>query len=461
MTLNFKNIYFIGIGGIGMSALARFFISENKKVAGYDRVETQITKDLQKLGAKIHFDDNIKVIDKEFLDNKNTLVIYTPAIPNEHSELNYFKNNDFKIYKRAKILGEIANQKKGIAVAGTHGKTTISSMIAHILKISSQGCNAFLGGIVKNYDSNFILTEKSENIVVEADEFDRSFLQLFPYAAVISSIDADHLDIYGDKNELINSFNLFANQVNEKGFIVVKDKIFDKIKSKAQKISYSLNNINADVYAENVKKQENNLYTFDCIYFNEKIKNISLGFPGLHNIENAIAAITVTKMLGVKNNEIYEALKIFSGIKRRFDLQINSDKIVFIDDYAHHPEELKSTITSVKNIYENKKITGIFQPHLYSRTKDFADGFADALAMLDEIILLDIYPARELPIEGVTSKIIFDKIKNKNKKLVNKNDLLNLLKNKNDLKVLVMLGAGDIDQLVEPVKQILIKNYNL
>lgn len=444
-----------------MSALARFFISENKNVAGYDRIETEITDELKKIDIKIHFDDNIELINKQFLDNKNTLIIYTPAIPKEHSELNYFKNNGFKIYKRAEILGEIANSKKGIAVAGTHGKTTISSMISHILKTSSQGCNAFLGGIAKNYNSNFILSDNSENIVVEADEFDRSFLRLFPFAAVISSIDADHLDIYGDKNELVNSFNIFANQVNNNGFVVVKNTIFDKINTKVRKINYSLNDSKSDVYAENIKKQKNNLYSFDCCYFDETIKNISLGFPALHNVENAVAAIAVCKTLGIKNNEISEALKTFEGIKRRFDLQINNKKIVFIDDYAHHPEELKSTITSVRSIYDNKKITGIFQPHLYSRTKDFAYGFAEALELLDEVILLDIYPARELPINGVTSKIIFDKIKNKNKTLITKDKLLNLINERNDFQVLITLGAGDIDKLVKPVKKILIKNYKL
>ena len=440
-----------------MSALARFFISENKNVGGYDRIETEITKSLKNIGADIHFVDDISYINNKFLDKKNTLVIYTPAVNKEHTELKYFINNNFTVLKRAEVLGKISNQKKGIAIAGTHGKTTISSMISHILKTSSQGCNAFLGGITKNYKSNFILTPKSENIVVEADEFDHSFLQLYPFAALISSIDADHLDIYGDKKELVKSFNLFANQVNNNGFIVVKDNISDKIKTKTKKITYSLNNLKSDVYAKNIIKQKNKLYTFDCKYFNEEIKNISLGFPALHNVENAIAAIAVTKMLGVKNTDIKLSLKSFLGIKRRFDIQINTKDLVFIDDYAHHPQELKSTITSIKNIYDDKKITGIFQPHLYSRTKDFAVDFAKSLDLLNEIILLDIYPARELPIKGVSSKIIFDKIKNKNKILINKNNLLDFIKQKTDFEVLVTLGAGDIDKLVKPIKNILLK----
>ncbi len=440
-----------------MSALARFFISENKNVGGYDRIETEITKSLKNIGADIHFVDDVSYINNKFLDKKNTLIIYTPAINKEHTELKYFINNNFTVLKRAEVLGKISNQKKGIAIAGTHGKTTISSMISHILKTSSQGCNAFLGGITKNYKSNFILTPKSENIVVEADEFDHSFLQLYPFAALISSIDADHLDIYGDKKELVKSFNLFANQVNNNGFIVVKDNISDKIKTKTKKITYSLNNLKSDVYAKNIIKQKNKLYTFDCKYFNEEIKNISLGFPALHNVENAIAAIAVTKMLGVKNTDIKLSLKSFLGIKRRFDIQINTKDLVFIDDYAHHPQELKSTITSIKNIYDDKKITGIFQPHLYSRTKDFAVDFAKSLDLLNEIILLDIYPARELPIKGVSSKIIFDKIKNKNKILINKNNLLDFIKQKTDFEVLVTLGAGDIDKLVKPIKNILLK----
>ncbi len=440
-----------------MSALARFFISENKNVGGYDRIETEITKSLKNIGADIHFVDDVSYINNKFLDKKNTLIIYTPAINKEHTELKYFINNNFTVLKRAEVLGKISNQKKGIAIAGTHGKTTISSMISHILKTSSQGCNAFLGGITKNYKSNFILTPKSENIVVEADEFDHSFLQLYPFAALISSIDADHLDIYGDKKELVKSFNLFANQVNNNGFIVVKDNISDKIKTKTKKITYSLNNLKSDVCAKNIIKQKNKLYTFDCKYFNEEIKNISLGFPALHNVENAIAAIAVTKMLGVKNTDIKLSLKSFLGIKRRFDIQINTKDLVFIDDYAHHPQELKSTITSIKNIYDDKKITGIFQPHLYSRTKDFAVDFAKSLDLLNEIILLDIYPARELPIKGVSSKIIFDKIKNKNKILINKNNLLDFIKQKTDFEVLVTLGAGDIDKLVKPIKNILLK----
>lgn len=444
-----------------MSALARYFIIENKNVAGYDRVQTDITDSLIELGIDIHFNDDISLIDKKYIDKENTLIIYTPAIPKDHSELNYFKNNNFKIYKRAEILGKIVNAKTGIAVSGTHGKTTISSMITHIFKTSSQGCNAFLGGITKNYNSNFILTENSKNVIVEADEFDRSFLQLFPYAAVISSMDADHLDIYGDKNKLKESFNLFANQVNTDGFVVVKDKISNNIKCNARKITYSLSDTKSDVYASNIRKQENNLYVFDCNYFNQKINNVYLGFPGLHNVENAIAAIAIAKTMGITDSEIINALKSFNGIKRRFDIKINTNDLVFIDDYAHHPEELKSIINSVKEIYTNKKVTGIFQPHLFSRTKDFADEFAKSLNLLDEIILLDIYPAREIPIDGVTSKIIFDKIKNKSKLLINKNELIEIINNKNDLQVLLILGAGDIDKLIKPIKNILIKNYNI
>jgi UDP-N-acetylmuramate--alanine ligase len=451
------NVYFLGIGGIGMSALARYFKTLGKNVAGYDRVSKPLTAELINEGIDIHFDDNIDKIPYDFRDNVYTLVVYTPAIPKELDELNFFRANGFSIKKRSEVLGMISREKRCIAVAGTHGKTTITTMIAHLMRQSRMGCNAFLGGISKNYKTNYLVDKESKYVVVEADEFDRSFLKLNPQEAIITAVDADHLDIYFDEFDLKDAFKQFIEQINPGGKLVIKSSLDFAIppRDDIEVYTYSLND-NADFKAENIRI-ENGLYVFDFIGIKGKIKNLTLGLPGLLNVENAIAAIAMASLSGVHNDEIFNSLSKFSGIQRRFDYQVQRDDFVYIDDYAHHPEELKASINSARELFKDKKITGIFQPHLYTRTRDFASGFAESLELLDEIILLDIYPAREEPIPGVTSEIILDKIKNKNKTWCKKEDLLSILKNK-ELEVLMTLGAGDIDQFVEPIKEMFREN---
>ncbi|MCK4663689.1 MAG: UDP-N-acetylmuramate--L-alanine ligase [Bacteroidales bacterium] len=457
---NINSVYFVGIGGIGMSAIARYFKSLGKYIVGYDRTDTELTKQLIKENIDIHFNDNVDFIPEYFKEEKNKneiMVIYTPAIPDNSSELNFFMKNDYRIYKRSEILGIISKNSRGIAVAGTHGKTTISSMIAHLLKQSSVDCTAFLGGILNNYNTNLLLSDKSDIIVLEADEFDKSFLKLHPYFAVITSVDADHLDIYGNKNELNKTFEQFISQIQDGGKLLIKKNLDinystnDNIKT----YTYSLND-KADFYAQNIKLI-NGLYTIDLITPFGNIKNIEIGLPGRINVENAVAAIAVALLSGVKEIEIINAAKSFKGVKRRFDLKIISDNLIFIDDYAHHPEEIKACINSVKEMFPDKKITGVFQPHLYSRTYDFADEFATSLNLLDDLILLDIYPAREKPVKGVSSKLIYDKININNKSLCSKNSILNILEKK-DIEVLITMGAGDIDQLIEPIMKLLNKN---
>ena len=449
---NIHNVYFLGIGGIGMSAIARYYNSIGKNVAGYDKVSKTLTTELISEGINIHFDDQLKNIPGEFKNKENTLIVFTPAVPKNNKELNYFIENGFIIKKRSEVLGIISREKSCIAVAGTHGKTTITTMIAHLMRQSRMGCSAFLGGISKNYKTNYLVDKESKYIVVEADEFDRSFLKLSPQKAVITAIDADHLDIYSDENDLKETFKQFVNQINTGGKLLINSKIDFHIPKRddIEVYTYSLND-KTNFRTENIRV-ENGLYVFDFIGIKGRINNLTLGLPGLLNVENAIAAIAMASMSGVHNDEIFNSLGKFKGIQRRFDYQINRADFVFIDDYAHHPEELKASITSVKELFKTKKVTGIFQPHLYTRTRDFAEGFAKSLDLLDEVILLDIYPAREEPISGVTSEIIFDKIKNRNKTLCKKEELLELLKNKNP-EVLMTLGAGDIDDLVQPIKK--------
>ena len=447
-----NNVYFVGIGGIGMSAIARYFNSIGKNVAGYDRVAKELTTKLINEGIDIHFDDNVELIDKEYKNKNKTLVVYTPAIPNSNKEINYFINNGFSVKKRSEVLGLLCSSKQGIAVAGTHGKTTISTMIAHLLKQSEIGCSAFLGGISKNYNSNYLVDIDSDKIVIEADEFDRSFLTLFPDIAVVTAIDADHLDIYKNADNLKKSFEQFISQINKRGKLIIKKDLninYRNIKE-IDIYNYSLKG-NSDFYAENIRIEEG-LYIFDFITPENRIDNIKLGLPGIINVENAIAALSVAYLSGVKSEEMKKALSSFKGILRRFDYHIRKSNFVYIDDYAHHPAELKATINSVREIYPKRKITGIFQPHLFSRTRDFANEFANSLDLLDEIVLLDIYPAREAPITGVSSEIIFNKLKTKNKILCKKKELLNVLKNKN-IEVLITLGAGDIDEFVNPIKK--------
>ncbi len=451
------NVYFLGIGGIGMSAIARYYNTFGKNVAGYDKVSKPLTNELISEGINIHFDDHFENIPVDFRNKENTLIVYTPAIPKDHKELNYFMEKGFEIKKRSEVLGMISQEKKCLAVAGTHGKTTITTIIAHLMRQSRMGCNAFLGGISKNYNTNHLVDKESKYVVVEADEFDRSFLKLNPEKAIITAVDADHLDIYFDEFDLKDSFKQFINQINPGGKLIIKADLdfVTPQRNDIETYTYSLKG-KSDFRAENIRV-EDGLYVFDFIGLKGRINNLKLGLPGLLNVENAIAAVAMASLSGVHNDEIFNSLGNFKGIRRRFDYQIHREDFVFIDDYAHHPEELKASISSVRELFKDKKLTGIFQPHLYTRTRDFARGFAESLDLLDEIILLDIYPAREEPIPGVSSEIIFNKIKSSNKILCNKVELLELLKNKNP-EILMTLGAGDIDEIVGQIKEIFNKN---
>lgn len=450
---NIKAVYFIGIGGIGMSNLARYFMSKGKKVAGYDRTETPLTKELVKEGAEIHYSDSVSLIPEYCKDKDTTLVVYTPAVPSENEEVIYFHEQNFTIQKRAQVLGTITKSSKALCCAGTHGKTTTSSMLAHILKQSHLDCNAFLGGILKNYSSNLMLSDKSELTVIEADEYDRSFHWLHPYMALITSVDPDHLDIYGTEEEYLKSFEKFTTLIQQGGALVMKHniKLSPKVGEGVKVYTYSEDK--GDFHAKNIKIGNGEIH-FDFVTPKEVTDNIQLGVPVRINIENSIGAMALAWLNGATSDELRHAMLTFQGAKRRFDFILKTDKIVMIDDYAHHPQELAASITSVKELYPDRKVTGVFQPHLYSRTKDFADEFAKSLSLLDELILLDIYPAREKPIEGVTSKIIFDKVTCP-KTLCNKQELLPLLENKNDIEVLLTVGAGDIDQLLEAIKEVL------
>jgi UDP-N-acetylmuramate--alanine ligase len=448
-----NNVYLVGIGGIGMSALARYFKTLGKFVAGYDKTATPLTSQLIDEGIDIHFDDCVSSIPEPILSQKDaTLVIFTPAVPNYHIEFNYFKERNYQVHKRAEVLGKVFSHKKGVAVAGTHGKTTTSTMLAHLLKQSSLDCNAFLGGISKNYNSNLLLSVKSNIIVAEADEYDRSFLRLFPYLAIVTSVDADHLDIYGTLEEVIKSFNEFVSQIKPGGILIYKKGIKLDI-SKLKEIylySYSINE-DADFCPLNIRN-EGGFHYYDIKTPDGIIKEIKLGIPGRMNLENSIAASAAVHLLGVTDDELKQGLATFSGVKRRFEYHVNNEHFTYIDDYAHHPEELKACISSARNLYPTRKITGVFQPHLFTRTRDFVAGFAESLSMLDEVILLDIYPAREEPIPGVTSNIILEKISIPNKLICKKEELLSVLKQRK-LDVLLTMGAGDIDRFVEEIKK--------
>ncbi|MDP2335027.1 MAG: UDP-N-acetylmuramate--L-alanine ligase [Bacteroidota bacterium] len=454
-----KQVYFLGIGGIGMSALARYFASQGIAVSGYDRTCTGLTAELEKEGIAVHYHDDPTLLPAG-LDVADSLIVYTPAVPATHQELNTLIDRGFRIHKRAAVLGVICNSHRTIAVAGTHGKTSVSTMTAHILKSSAMDCFAFLGGISKNYQTNLLLDKSgSEWIVAEADEFDRSFLQLKPELAVITSMDADHLDIYGTHEKVIESFKLFAGQIKEGGSLVMKMglSVVSGLSSKVKTYTYSITET-ADFCAENITLKDG-YYQFDLKTPELRIENLALNYPGLLNVENSVAASALALLSGVSPEEVRKALATYSGVKRRFDVHLNNETFVLIDDYAHHPEELRATIQSVRDIYRDRTITGVFQPHLYSRTKDFAEGFANSLDLLDEIVLLDIYPARELPLEGVTSELIFNRLKNKNKILCNRSELKKLALTFKP-GIVIMMGAGDIDTLVEPVKEQLVKHAN-
>ena len=449
---NLKTVYFLGIGGIGMSALARYFKANGSIVCGYDKTPTPLTTELQNEGIDVHFDENISAI-----PSNTDLVIYTPAIPKDHKELIHILEIGLPIKKRAEVLGMITKQTTTIAIAGTHGKTTITSLVSHILKQSDKAITAFMGGISKNYDTNFLLSPNSDITVVEADEFDRSFLTLFPDVAIISSMDADHLDIYGSKEYLVESFELFAGQIKKGGKLILKKGLTIPENENFKIFYYSLNDVTADFYASNITLVEGK-YHFELMHKNENCGTFNFGFPGLHNVENAVAAIASAITIGIDISKIKKAIASYIGVKRRFDKRVDLADVVYIDDNAHHPEELGACITSVRNIYQGKKITGIFQPHLFSRTRDFADEFAKSLNLLDELILLDIYPARELPIDGITSQMLLDKVTIENKILVSKEELIpEVLKRK--LEVLLTLGAGDIDQLVMPIEKSITNIY--
>lgn len=462
---NIHNVYFVGIGGIGMSALARFFNAGGKSVAGYDKTPTPLTDELINENIQIHFEDDLKLIPPQFISveaKDKTLIVYTPAIPKEHAELNWFREKGYHVVKRSEVLGLITKQSFTVAVAGTHGKTTTSSILAHLLKQGGVDCNAFLGGIAKNYNSNLLLgknwsTNSKPVVVVEADEFDRSFLTLYPDIAIVTSTDADHLDIYQDKKNLEDSYREFVSQVKKDGVVIYKSGLELK-NNQQQQFTYSITEP-ADFNGENIVVK-NNRYSFDFTSKNKTIKSLSLGLPGRHNVENAVAAIAVAMQMNVSNESLVSALNSYQGVKRRFEYHIRNPKITFIDDYAHHPEELRAAISSVRELYPEKKITGIFQPHLFTRTRDFADGFAASLSLLDELLLLDIYPAREKPIPGVDSKMILEKVKSKSKILCTKDNLLNELKQR-EAEVVITLGAGDIDQLVQPVKELLINKFKI
>lgn len=456
---NIQNIYLLGIGGIGMSALARYFNTQGKKVAGYDRTSTNLTQQLEKEGMQIHYTDDLNAIPTSFKEKENTLVIFTPAVPADHKEFTFFKQDGFVIKKRAEILGLISQAKDVIAIAGTHGKTTTSTMTSHLLKQSHLDCSAFLGGISQNYSSNLLLSATSNWVVAEADEYDRSFLQLYPKQAVVTAMDADHLDIYGTHEEVKKAFWQFISQIKDGGSLVIKKGLNPGKPGNIKVFTYSLTE-KADFCTENIQVKDG-LYHFDLNTPFGKLTGLDLGFPGLLNVENSIAAMSMALLAGVKQEEIYKALSSFKGVQRRFDFHIRHKDFMMIDDYGHHPEELRYTIQSVKDLYPGKKVTGIFQPHLYSRTQDFATEFAQSLDLLDQTVLLDIYPARELPIPGVTSHIILDKMKSSNKILCKKQELLSVMESIDKPDIVLTMGAGDIDTYLKGLKELFIKKYNL
>lgn len=448
MSLNLKNIhnvYFVGIGGIGMSALARYFKFNNKNVAGYDKTKTGITNALEALGIQVSTDDDVNKIPAEYLNKENTIIIYTPAVPSEHSELTYFRKNDFSIYKRAEVLGLITKDTFCLGVAGTHGKTTTSSILGHLLAESGTDVTAFLGGIAENYNSNLIL-KGNEITVVEADEFDRSFLQLSPDIACITSMDADHLDIYGKKEALQDSFIEFTKCIKPNGKLFVQEDI------ELAGITYGFKE-SSDYHIKNISIK-NGAYKFDIVTPTEIIEDLQFHLPGRHNLLNGLVAFAMADTIGTPTGRLAKAMKSFKGVQRRFSYQLKTDDFVFIDDYAHHPTEINALHQAVREMYPAKKVTAIFQPHLFSRTKDFADEFAESLAQFDEIILLDIYPARERPIEGITSSWLLNKINNDQKQLLAKENLIDHIKNINT-DVLLTVGAGDIGAEVLKIKNIL------
>lgn len=453
-----KAVYFIGAGGIGMSAIARYFMHKGMVVAGYDKTPTELTAHLEKEGMLLHYEEDVDAIPRACRKRESTLVIYTPAVPAEHAELQYFRREGFNIEKRAQVLGRLTEAYKALCVAGTHGKTTTSTMCAHLLHQSHVDCNAFLGGISKNYGTNYILSE-SEYVVIEADEYDRSFHWLRPYISVITSTDPDHLDIYGTKEAYLESFRHYSSLIRPEGALIIRNGIELKpdVAEGVKVYDYGIGK--GDFHADNIRI-ENGEITFDFVSPIQSIKDIELGLPIPINVENGVAAMAMAQLVGCNEEELRYGMKTFQGAERRFDFKIKTDKLVLISDYAHHPKEILESARSLRQVYHDRKITVIFQPHLYSRTKDFYREFAEALNVLDEVILTDIYPAREEPIEGVSSKLIYDCLRNDIKKqLINLDDVIDLVKSR-DFDVLVILGAGDLDMKMPQIKDILAERLN-
>ena len=453
-----KAVYFVGIGGIGMSAIARYFLRMGLVVAGYDKTPSPLTRQMEKEGALIHYEEQVDEIPHTCKNPKHTLVVYTPAIPQEHQELVFFRENGFDVEKRAQVLGMLTRSNKGLCVAGTHGKTTTSTMCAHILHQSHIDCNAFLGGISKNYGTNYIFSKESEFVVIEADEFDRSFHWLRPWMTVITSTDPDHLDIYGTKEAYLESFRHYTTLIQPGGALIIHRGLEMKadVQEGVKVYEYALED--GDFHAENIRIGNGEI-TFDFISPIENIKNVELGQPVPINIENGIAAIAMAQLNGCQAEEIKYGMKTYGGVDRRFDFKLKNDKIVFLSDYAHHPKEIYQSARSIRELYKDRKITVIFQPHLYSRTHDFYLDFAESLSLLDEVVLTEIYPARELPIPGVTSKLIYDHLKEGvQKMMIAKDDVLDFVK-EHDFEVLIVLGAGDLDNLVPEMEKILSKRY--
>ncbi len=453
--LHIKNVYFLGIGGIGMSALARYFKFTGRNVAGYDRTPTALTKAMQAEGIDVHFEDDIRKIPSNW-DPASTLAVFTPALPDDHKELSWFREKPIGLLKRAKVLGLVCNERSGIAVAGTHGKTTVSTMVANILNKTNRGCGAFLGGISKNFGTNLLLPKvESPWIVAEADEFDRSFLHLTPLLALVTSIDADHLDIYGQKDKIVESFEKFISQIQPGGSLVIKKGVeLNTGKTAAKVYTYSLNQ-DTDFTTLNLQlNSEGGFYQFDIKTPGGIIEGCKMNYPGLLNVENAVGAASLAFLAGATPEEIKTGLEDYQGVIRRFDVRFKNEKYIYIDDYAHHPEELKAFISSVKELYKNRKIAGIFQPHLYSRTRDFSAEFSVSLDLLDTAILIPLYPAREEPIQGISSEIIFNQMKNQDKHLVSKPEMLDILRTHN-YDIVVTMGAGDIDGMAGDIIEIL------
>ena len=451
---NIKAVYFVGAGGIGMSALARYFMSKGVVVAGYDKTPSELTRQLEKEGMLIHYEENVEMIPHACQKAATTLVIYTPAVPSEHQEMVWFRENGFEIQKRAQVLGTLTRAHKGLCFAGTHGKTTTSTMCAHIMHQSHQDCNAFLGGISKNYGTNYILSKESDYVVIEADEFDRSFHWLRPWMSVITSTDPDHLDIYGTPEAYLESFRHYTTLIQPGGALIIHRGLAMKadVQSGVRTFDYSLNE--GDFHAENIVI-DNGEITFDFVSPIETVRGIQLGQPIPINIENCIAAMAMAQLNGCTAEELRYGMKTYGGVDRRFDFKIKNDRHVFLSDYAHHPQEIFQSAKSIRELYRNRKITAIFQPHLYTRTRDFYREFANALSQLDEVILCDIYPAREEPIPGVTSQLIYDNLKEGvEKSMIKKNEVLDLVKSR-DFDVLVILGAGDLDNYAAEITRII------